>query len=122
MIAATIIDMLSGPGVVLAHHETGQSPKANPADHSYSPDTTPMPLRSLVILIAVALVIYAARRLWKSSRPAVKRGQKSARMVQCAHCGVYIPEQEALPRGGRFYCSADHLNDDTGAKGRENSD
>jgi uncharacterized protein len=73
-----------------------------------------MPLRSLVILIAVALVIYAVRRLWQSSRPAGKRGLKSARVVQCAHCGVYIPEHEALTRGGRFYCSTEHLNDDKG--------
>ena len=106
----------------MAHYETGLSPEADPADLSYIPDTTPMPLRSLVILIAVALVIYAARRLWQSSRPAGGRRQKSARMVQCAHCGVYVPEPEALSSGDRFYCSADHLKDDTGAKGRENSD
>jgi uncharacterized protein len=74
-----------------------------------------MPLRSLVILIAVALVVYAARRLWQSSRPASRRGQKSARMVQCAHCGVYVPEHEALTRGDRFYCSDAHLKEDTGA-------
>jgi uncharacterized protein len=96
----------------LAHHETGLLPDAYPADRSFAPDEIPMPLRSLVILIAVALVIYAARRLWQSSRPAGRRGQKSARMVQCAHCGVYVPENEALARDGRFYCSADHLNND----------
>jgi uncharacterized protein len=32
-------------------------------------------------------------------------------MVQCAHCGIYIPEQEALVNGDRFYCSAAHLKD-----------
>jgi uncharacterized protein len=76
-----------------------------------------MPLRSLVILIAIALVIYAVRSLWRTSRPADKREQESARMVQCAHCGVYIPEREALSSGGRFYCSPAHLKDDTGAGG-----
>jgi uncharacterized protein len=75
-----------------------------------------MPLRSLVILIAIALVIYAVRSLWRTSRPAGKRDQQPARMVQCAHCGVYIPEREALTRGDRFYCSAAHLKDDTGEK------
>jgi len=74
-----------------------------------------MPLRTLVILIAVALVFIAVRGLLRSSRPASKRGQKSARMVQCAHCGVYIPENEALARDERFYCSEAHLKDDTGA-------
>ena len=76
-----------------------------------------MPLRALVILIAVALVIYAIRSLWRRSRPADKRGEQSARMVQCAHCGVYIPEHEAFTSGGRFYCSDNHLKDDTGAGG-----
>jgi uncharacterized protein len=98
----------------LAHHETGLPPNTNPANSSFATDKTPMPLRSLVILIAVALVIYAARRLWQSSRPAGRRDQKSARMVQCAHCGVYIPEHEALTRGDRYYCSAEHLTDDKG--------
>jgi len=74
-----------------------------------------MPLRTLVILIAVALIVIAVRGLLRSSRPAGRRGQQSARMVQCAHCGVYIPEHEALASGDRFYCSAAHLKDDTGA-------
>ena len=70
-----------------------------------------MPLRTLVILVAVALIILAVRGLWRSSRPAGRRGQKSAHMVQCAHCGIYIPEHEALVNGDRFYCSATHLKD-----------
>jgi uncharacterized protein len=90
-------------------------PDADPANCSFAVDKPQMPLRSLVILIAIALVIYALRGLWRTSRPANKRGQQSARMVQCAHCGVYIPEHEALTSGGRFYCSDAHLKDDSGA-------
>ncbi len=75
-----------------------------------------MPLRTLVILIAVALVVIAVRGLLRASRPAGRRGQKTARMVQCAHCGVYIPEHEALASGDRFYCSGDHLKDAAGTK------
>jgi len=81
-----------------------------------------MPLRTLVILIAIALVVVAIRGLLRSSRPASRRGPQAARMVQCAHCGVYIPENEALPRGDRFYCSAAHLQADIGARGGRNSD
>ena len=77
-----------------------------------------MPLRTLVILVAVALIIMAVRGLWRSSRPAARRGQKSAHMVQCAHCGVYVPEHEALASGGQFYCSAAHLEDATDTKHR----
>jgi uncharacterized protein len=81
-----------------------------------------MPLRTLVILIAVALVVIAVRGLLRSSRPPGRRGQQAARMVQCARCGVYIPENEALTRGDRFYCSAAHLQDDTDARGGQNPD
>ncbi|HYQ70941.1 MAG TPA: PP0621 family protein [Gammaproteobacteria bacterium] len=77
-----------------------------------------MPLRALVILIAVALIVMAVRGLWRSSRTADSRGEKTARMVQCAHCGVYIPENEAHTSEGRFYCSADHLKDAADTKHR----
>jgi uncharacterized protein len=75
-----------------------------------------MPLRTLVILIAVALVVMAVRGLLRSSRPAGRGGKQSARVVQCAHCGVYVPEQEALASGGHFYCSDAHRKDAAGTK------
>jgi hypothetical protein len=30
-------------------------------------------------------------------------------MVQCAHCGVYLPSSEAFHRDGLHFCSAEHL-------------
>jgi uncharacterized protein len=73
-----------------------------------------MPIRTLIILIAIALVFIAVRGLWRSSRPAGRRGQHAARMVQCAHCGIYVPEHEALASGGRYYCSDEHRKDAAG--------
>ncbi|MBN9430593.1 MAG: hypothetical protein J0H09_29210 [Burkholderiales bacterium] len=29
-------------------------------------------------------------------------------MVQCAHCGVFMPRSAALPHGDRFYCDSEH--------------
>ena len=29
-------------------------------------------------------------------------------MLRCAHCGVHLPESEALRERGRAYCSAAH--------------
>jgi uncharacterized protein len=101
----------------LAHNETGPPPDSNPADDLSAADKTSMPIRTLVILIAVALIVIAVRGLWRSSRPENRRGQQSARMVQCAQCGVYIPENEALSSSGRFYCSEAHLKDNTGKAG-----
>lgn len=29
-------------------------------------------------------------------------------MVECAHCGLHLPESDAITRGGQRYCSAEH--------------
>lgn len=71
-----------------------------------------MPLRTLLILIALAVVILAIKRLFPPARPREKKQLKQGKMVQCAHCGIYLPEPEALTREGRTYCSQAHLEDD----------
>ena len=65
-------------------------------------------MRTLVIFIALALIFMVGKRLWLSSRPPEKRPGKQGQMVQCSHCGMYIPSQEALTRGDQYYCSAAH--------------
>jgi uncharacterized protein len=30
--------------------------------------------------------------------------------VQCAHCGLHLPRQEALRQGNTYYCSQAHLD------------
>jgi uncharacterized protein len=69
-------------------------------------------MRTLVIIIVLVLVVMIAKRLLARPGTAVKRKTASEHMVQCANCGIYIPEQEALQRAGRFYCSQAHLDDD----------
>jgi uncharacterized protein len=29
-------------------------------------------------------------------------------MVQCAHCGMYTPESQAISEGEQFYCNEAH--------------
>ena len=65
-------------------------------------------MRTLVILIALALIYIVGKRLWHASRPPQKLPGKQGQMVQCAHCGIYIPSEEALSRSGRHFCSAAH--------------
>lgn len=72
-------------------------------------------MRTLVIIIVLALIVMIAKRLLqRPQRPQtpVKRHQKNEHMVQCASCGTYIPEQEAIQRAGRYYCSQTHLDED----------
>jgi len=69
-------------------------------------------MRTLVIIIVLALIVMIVKRLWQKPRPPANPGRQPGKMVQCANCGIYIPEQEALSRGDRFYCSQAHLDED----------
>jgi uncharacterized protein len=68
-----------------------------------------MPGRILLIFILIAIAILAFRRLKRaSSRPPERKKTTTGRMVQCATCGLYLPEQEAISQQGRYYCSHAH--------------
>lgn len=69
-------------------------------------------MRTLVIIILLVLIVIIARRLWQSPQTPAGRRQKNGQMVQCANCGIYLPEQEALQRAGHYYCSQAHLDED----------
>jgi uncharacterized protein len=67
----------------------------------------------LVRIILIAILIWLAIRLVRSAiiryrglterrRPAVPR------MLPCAHCGLHVPEHEAIERDGNVYCSEEH--------------
>ena len=61
-----------------------------------------MPLRTLLILIALAVVFLAVKRLFPPARTPKKKQLKHGNMVQCAHCGIYLPEPEAAAAEGRL--------------------
>ena len=69
-------------------------------------------MRTLVIIIILVLIVMIAKRIWQKPRPPARRSQTNEQMVQCAHCGIYIPEREALQRAGHYYCSQAHLGKD----------
>jgi len=72
-------------------------------------------LRVLVFLVGIALVVVILKRLALGSGPRVaRRREQVGRMVQCHHCGLYLPEQEAFQESGRYYCSREHLRKDKG--------
>ena len=71
-----------------------------------------MPLRALLVMIAIAVVVLAVRRLLAGRQPHRRTLKQSGKMVQCAVCGMYVPETEALGSAGRHYCSQAHLEED----------
>jgi uncharacterized protein len=67
--------------------------------------------RLILILIALFVLIW----LLRSALAGRKRGGEQAPpqagkgdLVQCAHCGVHLPQAEARSAGGRSYCSEEH--------------
>jgi uncharacterized protein len=70
-------------------------------------------MRTLIIIIVLVLIAIIAKRLLQKPQTPVRRSRRNEHMVQCANCGIYIPEQEALQRAGHYYCSQAHLEDDT---------
>ncbi|MFA5913479.1 MAG: PP0621 family protein [Burkholderiales bacterium] len=66
-------------------------------------------MSKLLLLILAVVVLW---RLAKGSRR--KERADSApkpvpeRMVSCAHCGLYLPQSEAIGEEGRYFCCAEH--------------
>lgn len=72
------------------------------------------PMRTLLIFLALVIIFMVVKRLWLQPRTgADKRKRLSGQMVQCRHCGMYIPEQEAFSQQGQWYCSKKHMEADS---------
>lgn len=70
-------------------------------------------MRMLLILIALAIIVLVIKRLWLQPRAdSQQRRHLSGQMVQCQHCGIYVPEQEAVQHEDQWYCSQEHLQAD----------
>ncbi len=63
-----------------------------------------------LLLFLLALVVWWS---WKKRRPAdTGRMERNAaapeRMVRCAHCGVHLPESDAVVDGQHHFCNEAH--------------
>lgn len=68
-------------------------------------------MSKLILLLFLGLLAYLIYKGFKRKSPGRESepGPKEPeRMVSCAHCGVHLPESEALEREGRRYCSEEH--------------
>jgi len=64
-------------------------------------------VRFLLAALAVFLVYVIVRKIslsYRSGRSPVK----PSKMVQCSHCGIYVPREDALINGKGIYCCDDH--------------
>lgn len=67
-------------------------------------------LRFILIALAVWVAVQIVRRVLTQHRKRVADQKKAAAhsMVRCAHCGLHVPETEAVQDGGRYFCSNEH--------------
>ncbi len=69
-----------------------------------------MGLRFIFVVLALLCVMLIVRH-FLSRRDSGASTPRAAitNAVRCAHCDLHLPQQEALERGGRYYCSQEHL-------------
>ena len=68
-------------------------------------------LRLLLLSTMLFAAVYLLRRLFAAPAPPPRpqaRKQINTRMVKCAHCGVYVPEDTAVKLPDKIYCSEEH--------------
>lgn len=66
----------------------------------------------LLLVVLVVVGVMAARGRRREPPPDTRRpppGPGGAPMIACAHCGVHLPQQDALQDDrGRSYCGEEH--------------
>jgi len=65
----------------------------------------------LLVLVLVVLVAYAFVKALAAKGHAPReapRQRAGERMVPCSHCGINIPESEALTAGEHYFCCDEH--------------
>lgn len=68
----------------------------------------------LLVVLAVAIGIWRSRRVPDDAAPRPSSPSSpspralSQDMLACAHCGVHIPQAEAVMRGDQAYCCTEH--------------
>jgi uncharacterized protein len=62
----------------------------------------------LLLILAVVAVWWLARG--SRRKDAAKDAPEAApeQMVNCSHCGLYLPQSESIVEGDKFFCCAEH--------------
>jgi len=67
-------------------------------------------MKIFIILVALAAIFWAWRTL-SGSRQGVhmsSRQKEEKNMVACIHCGLHIPQDEAVISQQQYYCCKEH--------------
>ena len=62
----------------------------------------------LLLILVFAVVWWLAKGFRRKDAAGDAPGGVPEQMVNCAHCGLYLPQGEAVREGDKFFCSAEH--------------
>ena len=62
----------------------------------------------LLVFAAIAVWLLVKRLRSKDAGGDTPESGVSEQMVNCSHCGLYLPQKEAIAEGGEFFCCAEH--------------
>ena len=70
-------------------------------------------MKSLVVIVALVVLWLLLRGLFRRARgegqsPSKPPAAAPQAMLACAHCGVHLPRDEALPGRGGVFCGEAH--------------
>lgn len=70
----------------------------------------------ILFFLLLGVAAYVAYRWWRLKLAAPQRRERvtSEPMVRCEHCGINLPESEAVAAGSRRFCSTEHRRLATG--------
>ncbi|NOL50943.1 PP0621 family protein [Pelistega suis] len=70
-------------------------------------------MKFLIVLAVILGLIFFFRHSRKKatvhSHPSKSKSTTTISMVQCAYCGIHLPENEAISQGNHHWCSKEHL-------------
>ena len=66
-------------------------------------------MSKFLLLILVVLAVWWLSKGFRR-KDAAKDAPEAApeQMVNCSHCGLYLPQSEAIAEGDKFFCCAEH--------------
>ena len=66
-------------------------------------------LRLTLLIVLVWVGYKLVRKFMAPAAPKAPSGQFET-MVSCSHCGLHLPQSNAITHAGRHYCCQEHAN------------
>lgn len=81
----------------------------------------------LIFIVIVVVIVYWLLKSYRKQMPgedapkesdsAASASGKGEDMVRCVHCGVHLPQREAILVGGKYFCCEAHRQAHSGKSG-----